>query len=104
LGARVESEFGEDAFDMAIGGALGDDQALGDLTIRQPAFDQLSDLEFSLAEWRPDIGARGSAPVVPNTENEIDHVVKITEAMRVMTIIGPTICTLGQRMPGGEPR
>jgi hypothetical protein len=80
LGARAESEFGEDAFDMAIGGALGDDQSLGNLTIRQAAFDQLGHLDFSLAEWRPDIGAPGSAQVIPNTEHEIDHVVKITEA------------------------
>ena len=89
---------------MAIGGALGDDQSLGDLAIRQAAFDQLGHLEFSLAEWRSNVGAAGSAPVVGDTEHEVNHVVKVTETMRDMTIIWPTICTPGQFVPCSEPR
>ena len=65
---------------MTFGGALGDNQALGDLTIGQPAFNQLSHLQLSLGQWRSNVGAAGSAPIATDAENEIDHVVKITEA------------------------
>lgn len=34
LGARCEAQLGEDPFDVAVGGALRDDQVLGDLAVR----------------------------------------------------------------------
>src|SRR5215475_7379959 len=44
LGAGGEAEFGEDAFDVALGGAWGDDQLGGDLLAGQALGDQLGDL------------------------------------------------------------
>src|ERR1700739_4529794 len=103
LGAGAESEFGENAFDVAFGGPLGDDQSLGNLTIRQAAFDQLGHLEVSFGQWRSNIGAPGCAPIVTDTEHEIDHVVKITQPMRDATLIGSPRRML-LRMTFREPR
>src|SRR5262249_33602212 len=46
LGAGGEAELGEDAFDVALGGAQGDDQFGGDLPVAQALGDQLGDLAF----------------------------------------------------------
>src|SRR5215475_11322228 len=46
LGAGGEAEFGEDAFDVALGGAWGDDQFGGDLPVAQALGEQFGDLVF----------------------------------------------------------
>ena len=104
MGPRAESEFGENALDVAFGGALGDDQTLRDLTIRQAALDQLGNFEFSLGQQRCIICAPWSDAVTPDTKYEIDHVVEITEPMRDVTFIGHTSCAPRWRMPFSEPR
>ena len=103
LGSRTESELGENAFDVAVGGALGDEQSLGDFTVGQAVLDQLGDLEFSFRQQRVGICVPGFAPVISDTEHETDDIVKITEPLRDTTIIGGTTCRSRWRMPCGEP-
>ncbi|RAS67447.1 hypothetical protein C8D87_103786 [Lentzea atacamensis] len=45
-GAFGETGLGQDAVDMAFGGALGDHEPLGDLLVGQPLGDQFCDLSF----------------------------------------------------------
>jgi hypothetical protein len=50
LGAGGEAEFGQDAFDVAFGGALGDDQPGGDFLVGQALRDQIGDLPLAPGE------------------------------------------------------
>jgi len=46
LGSRIEAELVQDAADVAVDGALGDEQACPDLLVGQAVGDQLRDLGF----------------------------------------------------------
>src|SRR5215831_3660176 len=50
LGPRAEAELVQDAADVAVNGALGDEQARPDLSVGQAVGDQPRDLVFPLAE------------------------------------------------------
>jgi hypothetical protein len=53
LGARPESQLGQDVLHVALGGALRDYELCSDLPIGQTLRDQLCDLELSLAQGTP---------------------------------------------------
>src|SRR5215469_2335404 len=50
LGTVTAAELGQDVTHMGVDGALGDEEPLGDLLVRQAPGDQLSDLVFALSE------------------------------------------------------
>lgn len=51
LGAGGEAEFGEDVFDVAFGGALGDDELGRYLLVAQSLGDEVGDLKFTAGQW-----------------------------------------------------
>jgi hypothetical protein len=51
LGTVTAAELGQDVTHMGVDGALGDEEPLGDLLVRQAPGDQLSDLVFALSKW-----------------------------------------------------
>jgi hypothetical protein len=60
LGSRVKAELVQDAAEVAVDGALGDEQAGSDLPVGQAISDQPRDFGFSLPE-QPGAGiVRGS--------------------------------------------
>jgi hypothetical protein len=50
-GARVEAQLIEDVLDVVLGGAFGDVQPAGDLTVAQPVRDQAGDLFLAYRQW-----------------------------------------------------
>src|SRR5215813_15381850 len=59
LGAGGEAEFGEDVFDVALGGPWGDDQFGGDLLVTQALGDQGGDLAFPGGQYAWGAGRGG---------------------------------------------
>ena len=52
LAARVKTELVADLLDMVLGGALGDEEALRDLTVRQTVGEETGHLSFASGELR----------------------------------------------------
>lgn len=50
--AGGDAEFGEDAYDLGVGGAFGNDGVFGDLAVGQSFGDQVCDLAFPRGEVR----------------------------------------------------
>src|SRR6202171_6357784 len=51
LGSRPEAQLVSNSLDVALGGALGDKQAVGDLSVGHAAGDHCDDLAFPTAQW-----------------------------------------------------
>src|ERR1700756_183029 len=88
LRPRAESELGQDAFDMTVGGSFGDDQPLRDLAIRQATLYKRSHLEFPLGERLRDVAATALRRILADTEHEVDDIVETGKSSRIINVGG----------------
>src|SRR6202008_2074598 len=78
-----------DVLDVAAARLRGDDQACGDLLVREPAREQLQDLDLAFGQSRGTLSPAGN-PVAGGSEHGVDGV-----------SVEPAGFDLGAQLPGG---